>query len=218
MATMPERTKNGIKVIDSIYDQVDFIRLYLNNFRNIPQEYKDDKILIHQGKDLKSSGKVFWAKNPNEYYFCIDDDIVYPSDYVNYSLSKLREYNDDVIISYHGRIFPNKKIKNYFKDHINYFHFDKENSKDVEVDVIGNGVSCWNTNNINIDVKKFQYLYMDDILVSIQAAKQNKKRIVVSHSEEYLNPLEKIGTTLYDTHKKNGRNQTKMVNSIKWKR
>jgi len=217
MATMPERTDSAIKVIESIYDQVSYIRLYLNNFETIPEKFKEEKISIHQGVDLKSSGKVFWATNPDEYYFCIDDDILYPSDYIKYSIQKLNEYNDDVIISYHGRKFEkHKKIKNYFKDYKKYYHFKDENIRDREVEVIGNGVSCWNTNNIIIDVNKFKYYYMDDILVSSQAAEQNKKRIVVAHQENYLTPIKTSGNTLYKQYHKNHKTQTEVYNSINW--
>lgn len=217
MATVPERLSAALKAINSLYDQTPLIRLYLNNFKDIPQEFKDDKISIAQGKDLKSSGKLFWAKTPNEHYFCVDDDILYPSDYIKYSLAKLREYNDNVIISYHGRKFDkNKKIQNYFTDRLQYFNFKNAVMKDTPVEVIGNGVSCWNTNNIQIDLDKFRYLYMDDILVSGQAAAQGKNRIVVAHKAGYLKPIKTANTALYDKYKTNAKTQTNMYNSIKW--
>lgn len=217
MATMPKRLKTAIKTIESIYDQVSLVRLYLNNFDIIPKEFIDDKIYVYQGRDLKSSGKVFWADTPNEYYFCIDDDILYPSDYVDYTLKKLHTYDDDVIVSYHGRVFPrNRKVNDYFKDRTKFIHFTQKNPQDEMVDVIGNGVSCWNTNNIKIDVNKFQYHYMDDILVSAQAHEQGKRRIVVSHEEGYLKILETSSGSLYEKYNKNSTIQTKVCNSIEW--
>jgi len=217
MATVPERLYSATKVLNSIYNQVSYIRLYLNNFKSIPNEFKRDKIYTYQGADLKSSGKVFWATSPNEYYFCIDDDILYPAGYVNYSIKKLNEYNDNVIVSYHGRKFPKeRKIENYFRDYKEYYHFNAENCKDREVEVIGNGVSCWNTNNIIIDINKFGYYYMDDILVSAQAAEQGKKRIVVAHKKGYLKPIKTFNETLYKKYKNNHITQTKKYNSIDW--
>lgn len=217
MATIPERLNSATKTIESIYDQVSIIRLYLNNFESIPEEFRDEKIHTHQGTDLKSSGKVFWASIPNYYYFCIDDDISYPKNYVSYTIKKLNEYDDNVIVSYHGRTYEkNKKIKNYFNDYKKYYHFYHKNEKDVTVDIIGNGVSCWNTNKIHIDINKFKYHYMDDILVSAQAAEQNKKRIVLAHPEKYFTRLQTHNISLYDKYKSNHINQTKMFNSINW--
>lgn len=218
MATIPQRIKTAKTVIESIYDQVDLVRLYLNNFEEIPQEFMDDKIKIDSGDDLCSSGKVYWAKIPNQYYFCIDDDILYPSNYVSHTLERLKYYNEDVIVSYHGRSFPrDKKIENYFKDHIEHVHFKDDSPYDVEVDVMGNGVSCWNTNNIKIDINKFTYLYMDDILVSKQAHEQNKKRITLAHKVGFLKKLEiYYDTALSAKYINNNQTQTEMCNSINW--
>lgn len=216
MATIPSRLKTAPKAIESIYDQVDVIRLYLNQFETVPEEFKDPKIQIKQGINLKSSGKLYWSLLPNQYYFCVDDDILYPKDYVNNSIEKLKEYHEDVIISYHGRIYDKgKMVKNYFSDFSKYFHFLKVNESDIEVNIIGNGVSCWNTNNIKIDYNKFEYHYMDDILVSAQAHSQGKKRIVVAHDKNYFKQLE-ISSSLYDKYKKSSHTQTKAFKSVNW--
>lgn len=217
MATMPQRKNNAILSINSIYDQADIIRLYLNNFDEVPVEFIDDKIeIINNSIDLKSSGKLFWALNSNEYYFCIDDDILYPRDYAEYMISKLNQYNDDVIVSLHGRVMKVGKIESYFKDTVEYYHFKLMLESDRKVDIIGNGVSCWNTNNIFIDYNKFKYHFMDDILVSLQAREQNKDRIVVEHENGYMKDLKPLGFTLFDKYRNNDNLQTEMINSIIW--
>ena len=69
MATMPERISGAIKTIESVYDQADIIRLYLNNFDSIPKEFKKEKIECYYGEDLKSSGKLFSALNKTSIIF-----------------------------------------------------------------------------------------------------------------------------------------------------
>jgi hypothetical protein len=76
MATMPERISCATEALDSIYDQADVIRMYLNNFDCVPKQFKRDKVEILQGGDLKSTGKVFSALNPNEYYFCVGTNMM----------------------------------------------------------------------------------------------------------------------------------------------
>jgi hypothetical protein len=196
---------------------VSIIRVYLNNFETIPEELIDDKIYAFRGTDLKSSGKIYWANIPNQYYFCIDDDIEYPKNYVKKTLSKLKEYEEDVIISYHGRKFKEgEKINNYFSDYDKFFHFRQEKKNDSEVEVIGNGVSCWNTNNIIIDWQLFPYYDMDDLTVSAQALKQKKKRIVVSHEKNYFNSIQTNNISLYEKYKNNSEKQTNYFNSKNW--
>jgi len=218
MATHPPRRKSSIDTINSLYDQVDLIRIYLNEYDEIPPEYVKEKIEIyHGGENLKSTGKLFWATNPDEYYFCVDDDIVYPHNYVKNTVERLNFYGDDVLVSYHGRKYKkNTKIQNYFKDFEEYYLFKKEKIGDSEVDVIGNGVSCWNTNKITIDWKKFKFLYMDDILVSMQAHQQNKRRIVLSHPENFFKFEETDEHSLFSKYVKNHETQTTIFNSIDW--
>ena len=79
MATMPERIDIALKAIDSIYDQVDLIRIYLNKFDKYPKDLIDNKITLIIDEDLKSTGKFYWALEKNQYYFSIDDDLIYPN-------------------------------------------------------------------------------------------------------------------------------------------
>lgn len=218
MATFPARRKCSLEAIESIYDQVDVLRIYLNEYDVVPTEYQRDKIEVVCGpKDLKSSGKVLWAKQPNQYYFCVDDDILYPPDYVERTLRKLDSYNNNAIVSYHGRKFKNnRKVSNYFKGYQEYYHFKEEKVADSDVEVIGNGVSCWNTNNVTIDLEQFSLLYMDDIFVSLQANQQGIRRIVLEHEKGFLRPIKTSNESLYHKYYRAHEEQTKIFNSVNW--
>ena len=222
MATIPSRYKLGIKAIESIYDQADEIRIYLNNFSEVPEEFKRDKIVTHIGKDLNATGKLFWALNPDEYYFCIDDDIRYPSTYAQDMIQYLNTLEDKACMSLHGKILNPTPVPDYFNGGIkHYFHFLHGFNTTTRVHVIGNGVSVFNTNNVKIDYTKFKYHYMDDIEVSLQLQEQNIPAIAVAHDSNYLGYEEpdKIGgvETLYTQYHNKGLTQTERINSIKWK-
>jgi hypothetical protein len=216
MATMPERLSGAIKTIESIYDQADIIRLYLNKFDEVPNEFKRDKIVTHIGDDLRSTGKLFWALNKDEYYFCIDDDLIYPPTYSNDMISKLNEYNDEIIVSLHGKILKDGIKNSYFRDLKLGLHCLHDVNVDTWVHVIGNGVSTFNTNKIVIDYKKFKYNYMDDIMVSLEVQKQNKGALVMAHKSNYLLYNAPKGGTLHGEYANNDSTQTEMVNSIEW--
>lgn len=216
MATMPHRIDVAIKAIESIYDQADIIRVYLNNFKEVPKELKKEKIVTYIGEDLKSSGKLFWSLNKNEYYFCIDDDLIYPSSYKDDMISALNNYNDEIVVTLHGKIMKKGLKKNYFRDHLGGFHCLRDVKSDSWVHVIGNGVSAFNTNKVKIDYKKFKYHYMDDISVSLQLQEQKIGALVLKHKKGYLKSNPPKGKTLYDIYHNNDKTQTEMVNSIEW--
>lgn len=221
MATIPSRYKLGIKAIDSIYDQADEIRIYLNNFSEVPEEFKRDKIVTHIGEDLNATGKLFWALNPDEYYFCIDDDLRYPSTYARDMIESLNAFDDNVVVSLHGKILNPTPLPSYFGGVRYNFHCLQGFNNTTYVHIIGNGVSAFNTNKVKIDYTKFKYHHMDDIEVSLQLQQQNIPSIVRAHSSDYLGyeePDEIEGVqTLWSQYHNNDSTQTERVNSIKWK-
>ncbi len=221
MATIPSRYKLGIKAIDSIYDQADEIRIYLNNFSEVPEEFKRDKIITHIGKDLNATGKLFWALNPDEYYFCIDDDLRYPSTYAQDMIQSLNVFEDKACVSLHGKILNPTPIRDYFDGGVKwFFHCLQGFDITTQVHAIGNAVSVFNTNEVKIDYTKFKYHHMDDIEVSIQLQEQNIPAIVRAHDSNYLEyeePEQIEGVeTLFTQYHKNGLTQTERINNIKW--
>ena len=118
IATIPERLDIALKAINSIYDQVEQIRVYLNNFDEYPGNLIDDKIKLMIGEDLKSTGKFYWSMEKNQYYFSLDDDLIYPPSYVNDHLEILKLHDDSIAVTLHGKILNNTPINNFFKDGI----------------------------------------------------------------------------------------------------
>ena len=57
LATTVERYKYALETIESIYDQADIIRVYLNDFNQIPKEFNRKKIYAECGPDLNCSAK-----------------------------------------------------------------------------------------------------------------------------------------------------------------
>lgn len=220
MATQPERIATAIRTIQSVYDQADVIRLYLNNFIDVPREFMSEKIEIHIGEDLRSSGKCFWSLNKDEYYFTIDDDLIYPPTYADDMIKKLNTYDDDIVLSLHGKVLRPKHQGKYYPSYFGWLdknlHCLKEVPQDTMVHIIGNGCAVWNTNNIRIDYKDFDYNYMDDITVSLQAQQQGKQRLVMAHKEGYLIYNPPANRTLHEEFGGNESTHIKVINQVEW--
>lgn len=92
----------------------------LNGFDSIPSDLpKSHKlvVLLANGKDgnppdLGCDNKMYWLGDFPGYYATVDDDIIYPPNYIRSLKSGLDKYGKNVIVSYHGhRYFPeNGKI------------------------------------------------------------------------------------------------------------
>ena len=114
IASIPERQSNLEKVISSIYHQFDQIYVYLNNYSKVPSFLRKKKIIIETSQncgDLGAAGKYFFRDSIKEgYYFSVDDDFIYPSDYRRNMVDTLLKYGNNVIVTVHGSIFPDNPL------------------------------------------------------------------------------------------------------------
>lgn len=161
IATMPSRFESLLETIESIKSQFDEVRIYLNNYDFVPNELSRFTTFI--GDDLTDNGKFFWSNNKNEYYFTLDDDIIYPPDYVEKTLPLI----GNRIISYHGRRLTGKN-KSYYGGHKVYL-FDASLDREITLDVLGTGVSAFDTNHFSPHLWKSANYRMTDLLISLEA-------------------------------------------------
>tara|TARA_R110000824_G_scaffold40401_1_gene121200 strand:+ start:880 stop:1560 length:681 start_codon:yes stop_codon:yes gene_type:complete len=217
MATIPARFESAKNAINSIYDQVDKLRVYLNNFEKIPSFLEQPKIEVHQGEDLNASGKFFWALNEDEYYFTIDDDLYYPSSYVKEHLELMKEYDDNVAVTLHGKVLRPTPVKRYFQGLKESYHFANHIKQNRFVMVLGTGVTAINTNKVKINWRNFRHYYMDDVEVSMQLQAQKIPIIVRKHKAGYLKQMWTPGKSLHQAWVRDDSTHVERINSIKWK-
>jgi hypothetical protein len=161
IATQPKRFESLLETLESIDGQFDEIRLYLNNFSYVPDELK--KYTTYIGGDLTDNGKFFWSNNEDEYYFTLDDDIIYPSDYVEKTLPLI----GDRIVTYHGKILVGKNLGYYGKH--KFYSYYKGLSKQKKIDIMGTGVSAFDTNVFKPNLWRTPNFKMTDLLISFEA-------------------------------------------------
>lgn len=178
IATQIRRFDKLLTMLDSIEGQFDEIRIYLNDFDYVPHQLKDYTTYI--GNDLTDNAKFFWSNNDNEYYFTLDDDIIYPSDYVEKTLPII----GNRIISYHGRILIGKN-RGYYDKHKAYMFYD-ELKTERKLDVMGTGVSAFDTNFFKPNLWKTPNYKMTDLLISLEAHMNNIPIICPVHSKNWI--------------------------------
>jgi hypothetical protein len=92
LATYPPRAEFLTNVVDAVSPQVDRLNIVLNEYKDIPEflsEYTNVNAIIPD-HDTKDAGKFFPDSSEAEYVFLIDDDVVYPHDFVALSLDRMR--------------------------------------------------------------------------------------------------------------------------------
>ena len=177
IATYKPRVTSGSlkKAIDSIVHQVDIVRVYFNpSHGETMLRHENEKVFFYTGEDLTDNGKFYhldYIDGP-EYYFCCDDDLQYPRNYVQRTLENINKFG--CIISYHGRILESAGLDYYY--HQQTLRCLDEQQGDILIDVAGTGVTAFDTRYFHPEkLAHHENKRMSDLVLSLEAMKQNKR-------------------------------------------
>lgn len=118
MATIPARRSKLKKVVMSLIDQVDKVFIYMNGHKSAPAWMKDHEkigyVLSENSPegDMGDAGKFYWAEVHQGIYLTVDDDLIYPPDYVAQMLEGLDSVKNRAVITMHGALI-NRGAREY---------------------------------------------------------------------------------------------------------
>ncbi len=113
MATYPKRIKFLREVLEAVAPQVDRLNVVLNEYDEVPPEVQgiENVAPIIPEEDTKDVGKFYPNVAGAKYVFLIDDDIVYPQDFVEKSIDRFEALGaGGFIASYHGSIYEKPQM------------------------------------------------------------------------------------------------------------
>lgn len=209
IATIPSRNRVMMDMIKSIYDQADKIIIALNNYNEVPKYLQREKIECHLLDNEKGDAGKFYRVPREGWYFSMDDDLIYPKDYVNNTLKYLSKHD---VVSYHGRNFD-IPIKSYYKDATERYYCLHDVNKEVKVQICGTGVAAFDCSKLNIKYDDFLSSNMADIWFSLQCRLQKKDIYVLPHKKGWIRYNNKMNKdTIYEWSKDNDSTQTRIIN------
>lgn len=194
MATMPSRLESFSQALNSILPQVDHLFLFLDRFEQ-PYVAGDPKVTVITSQrfgDLRANGKLMGLNmaGPEAYYFCVDDDIVYPPDYVSRMVSFLQENNNQVIATVHGSTLFSD-FKRYYGDR-NVLHRSAPLDTAARMHVGGTCSTAFFTGSVQFDVRNWQTLNMVDLNFALEAKRAECPIIAIPRSDGWLRCLAEL--------------------------
>ena len=117
IASIPERISQLEATIESFLKKVDSIQVYLNNYSSTPSFLNLKKVCVFTSQeygDIGDIGKFYQIEQQNGYILTIDDDLIYPLDYVDSMVRKIDYYQREALICVHGNILPKQKLASYY--------------------------------------------------------------------------------------------------------
>jgi hypothetical protein len=204
------------KVINSVIEDCDKINVALNSYDGeIPKFLFDNKINILITDNSKGDAYKFYFLNNTEdaYYITLDDDIIYPKNFIKKIIQKCDFYERKKVITYHGRNFEKFPIESYYKSKSKRYHFLQEVSKDTKVQFGGTGLMCFHSNLFKIPFEYFIFPNMADVWIGKYCMENNIDIICVEHKKNELSNIDHT-ETIYNNGIKNDKIQSLVANSI----
>lgn len=223
IATMPERLLSLEDTVNSILPQVGKLFVYLNRYEKVPDFLKHPKIKTFLGSkasgDIGDIGKFFNVENVKGYFFSIDDDLIYPPDYVARYIAAIELHGRKAAITTHGRNFAKMPTHSYYHGHSESFRCLGDQPKDAIVHVGGTGVMAFHTDTLKLSVDDFEASNMADIWFAKVCNEQGVKIISLAHNVNWIKESRKYDKdyTIYNFCHRNEKVQTEIINTIEWK-
>jgi hypothetical protein len=214
MASIPSREKMLRRTVASILKQVDGLNVYLNGYRETPSFLLDPKIhVVHSREygDLRDNGKFFFLDSVlSGYHFTIDDDIVYPPDYVQKCIVKIEQYDRRAVVGCHG-VNLASPVEHFMKGR-EVLHFKGALARDRLVNLLGTGTTAYHVDALELSINDFESPGMADLWLAAAAKRQRVPMIAIQRPEQWLKPLDEAdASSLYCAALQDCRLQTEIA-------
>ena len=197
MATYPGGFKTVNKAVKSLLNQtlrVDRIILHVNSDyppENLPGDPRVEVRLSETNE--ADNGKFKYMKEFKGYFFTVDDDICYPTDYVEQMKGFVDNFNRESIIGVHGAVFPaGPPISRWpqYKEHRRTHTFTSANGSFTQVNCLGTGTVAFHSQIGIPDYEQLDTLRMVDLHIAVWAQKHSISMYSCPRNENWLTEFE----------------------------
>lgn len=176
------------RVLASLRPQVDRLAVYLNGWTSVPacvEQLADSFVLSPE--NLGAEKKFHWADTWDGYYCTVDDDIVYPADYVQRMTGAVRRLGGRVLATAHGRVFLGRPSSVHNVTGA-IGHYSRAVSVGRLVNHGGTGVMAWDAGKLKLPTS-FPQVNLADMQLAIWAQQNSVPMWLVAHEAHWLTSL-----------------------------
>lgn len=198
MASVWLREPSLHAVIDSLAHQVDHLNVYLNGYDTVPAFLLQPHITVVQGsKDVGDIGKFYWHNElKTDFHATVDDDIVYPSDYITKLMEFRQAFIRPVIVGVHGIRIIKERLAPQHPDAVGVGYYGArkvfmaiehlEHRKIVHI--LGTGTVLYKVDDVGtLDINSvFKQKNMADIWLGGWAQQRKIPMVVMPHNASWI--------------------------------
>jgi hypothetical protein len=148
MASIPERRDGMLGTVQSLLPYCDNFDIVLNGYPLLNHPLLEDPkitaIYTQRYQDIGARGKFYLGRRTVGYHITVDDDIVYPADYVPRMIQGIEKYDRRAVVGMHGSLIltPNGRYLVTFEEAV---------IRDMPCHVLGTGVMGYHSSALNLN-------------------------------------------------------------------
>jgi hypothetical protein len=203
LATLFERRNNLNLILPIILNQADILYVNLVNYDEIPNILKNEKIIINRfdnaGAEVKFTN--YNDINDDDYFFTIDDDIIYPEDYSDKLIENMLIYDNNAVCCVHGSNIDLRKKEEIHSTRGVFgrksYHFTSELKENKLVMIPGTGTSCFFKKTFNLELSSLKIKNMVDPYIGCLLFEQKILTYSIMRNSLWLKAIETNSKTIY---------------------
>ena len=180
-------------VIERLLPQARRIGVYLNGYDEIPAFLDHRRIIVARSQsygDLRDNGKFFFLdQSESRYYATIDDDILYPTDYLKRLAGFLGSAGGLAAVGVHGAIYPYPIIDMFRSRYL--LHFEDPLSHVIPVHFLGTGTTMIDQAEWDLEFAEFGEPGMADVWFAAAASRRKARQFAVRRRRRWLEKIER---------------------------
>ncbi len=197
MATYPGGFKTVADAVKSLLNQtkkIDRIVIHVNSTKLPDTLPNDSRIDVRLSEENHAdNGKFKYMHEFDGYFLTVDDDIFYPTDYVERMIEYVDQFEKKSIIGVHGAVFPvGPPLTRWaeYKELRRTHTFMSANSSFTKVNCLGTGTIAFHSQIGTPDFKDFDTLRMVDLHIAVWAQKNDISMYSCPRKKEWLSEFE----------------------------
>ena len=222
VASIPSRIDSLRRVVESLLPQCGQLGVYLNGYSSVPSFLDNPKIVVQRSQvtgDLRDNGKFYFlTESKLKFYATVDDDILYPNDYVARLLLYLRISGGACAVGVHGFVLPETVTS--ISENRYVYHFAGPEPFLTPASVLGTGTTLFDQAKWGLNFNEFRDPGMADVWFAKAAKSRGASMWVIPRAKSWLTPIEQPSrtqhtsqshTSLYDEFRLNDAQQVKVI-------
>ena len=220
--------RHGLKqVVEQFRDKSERMYLALYGYDEIPDFAVRPNITVRLSDDGGANGmaknngtadKFTWFEEIKQtgggYVIHMDDDVLYPDDYVAVMRQAVDRYRRKAIVCAHGSLVTASRVNNYYEDRV-CLHFKKSVLVDEPVHVPGMICAAYHTDTIQLQHSDFMGEHtQDDIYMAVQCQRQKVPVICIARRGMWIQPNPDVTAKGSICDRRSGRSKAKEMFAI----